>query len=81
MNQAGDFRSSLERQDRAEAGEPALVTLLEMGRLLESEQDARLSAGERNDLRRDHTCLLYMGFTRAGQRLLVVGSGERNWDL
>jgi ATP-dependent exoDNAse (exonuclease V) beta subunit len=49
-----------------------------MDHLLESEDDLRLSAEERADLRRDHTRMLYMGFTRAGQRLVVLRSGMRN---
>ena len=35
-------------------------------------RDLRLSDDERRDLRRDHTRMLYMGFTRAGQRLIVI---------
>lgn len=52
--------------------EAPVVMLLGMDRLLETEGDPRLSEDERNDLRRDHTRLLYMGFTRAGQRLIVL---------
>jgi superfamily I DNA/RNA helicase len=52
--------------------EAAVVILLGMDHLLESEGDLRLSEEERRDLRRDHTRMLYMGFTRAGQRLLVM---------
>ena len=56
--------------------EAPVVILLGMDHLLESENDLRLSDGERGDLRRDHTRMLYMGFTRAGQRLLVLRSGR-----
>ena len=56
--------------------EAPVVILLGMDHLLESENDLRLSDGERGDLRRDHTRMLYMGFTRAGQRLLVIRSGR-----
>jgi hypothetical protein len=56
--------------------EAPLVILLGMDHLLESEGDLRLSDGDRIDLRRDHTRMLYMGFTRAGQRLLVIRSGS-----
>ena len=56
--------------------EAPVVILLGMDHLLESENDLRLSDGERGDLRRDHTRLLYMGFTRAGQRLVVIRSGR-----
>ena len=55
--------------------EAPVVILLGMDHLLESEADTRLSAEERADLRRDHTRMLYMGFTRAGQRLVVLRSG------
>ncbi len=56
--------------------EAPVVILLGMNSLLESENDLRLSEGERGDLRRDHTRMLFMGFTRAGQRLIVLRSGR-----
>jgi hypothetical protein len=56
--------------------EAPVVILLGMDHLLESEDDLRLSGEERNELRRDHTRMLYMGFTRAGQRLVVLRSGR-----
>jgi hypothetical protein len=56
--------------------EAPVVMLLGMGRLLETEGDPRLSEDERRDLRRDHTRMLYMGFTRAGQRLVVLRSSR-----
>ena len=56
--------------------EAPVVILLGMDHLLESENDLRLSDGERGELRRDHTRMLYMGFTRAGQRLVVIRSGR-----
>ncbi len=52
--------------------ESPVVMVLGMDRLLEEENDLRLSDGERRDLRRDHTRMLYMAFTRAGQRLVVL---------
>lgn len=57
--------------------EAPVVMLLGMDSLLEQENDPRLSGDERQEIRRDHTRQLYMGFTRAGQRLVVtrVGSG------
>ena len=55
--------------------EAPVVFLLGMDRFLESEADPRLSAEERAELRRDHTQQLYMGFTRAGQRLVVMRVG------
>jgi hypothetical protein len=56
--------------------EAPVVILLGMDHLLESERDLRLAEGDRADLRRDHTRMLYMGFTRAGQRLVVLRSGR-----
>lgn len=52
--------------------EAPIVILLGMSHLLEAEEDARLSEEERRELRRDHTRMLYMVFTRAGQRLVVL---------
>ena len=57
--------------------EAPVVILLGVDHLLESEDDPRLSEDERRDLRRDHTRMLYMGFTRAGQRLVVLRSGKQ----
>lgn len=54
--------------------EAPVVMLLGMDHLLEGEEDTRLSEEERRDLRLDHTRMLYMGFTRAGQRLIVLSS-------
>lgn len=59
----------------SEEGEAPVVMLLGMDHLLESERDSRLSEDERRDLRRDHTRMLYMGFTRAGQRLVLLRCG------
>ena len=56
--------------------EAPVVIVLGMDRLLEAESDPRLSDSERNDLRRDHTRMLYMAFTRAGQRLVVLRTGK-----
>ena len=57
--------------------EAPVVILLGMDHLLEAEDDPRLTAEERRDLRRDHTRMLYMGFTRAGQRLVVIRRASR----
>jgi superfamily I DNA/RNA helicase len=57
--------------------EAPVVILLGISHLLESEGDLRMSADERRELRRDHTRMIYMGFTRAGQRLVVLRSGGR----
>ncbi len=51
--------------------EAPVVFLLGMDRLLEEEADPRLSPEERAERIRDNTRKLYMGFTRAGQRLVV----------
>lgn len=56
--------------------EAPVVILLGMDSLLEAENDLRLSEDERRDLRRDHTRMLYMGFTRAGQRLVLLRSAR-----
>jgi hypothetical protein len=45
--------------------------LLGIDWLLDKERDPRLPTEERDDLRRDHTRMIYMGITRAGQRLLL----------
>jgi hypothetical protein len=58
--------------------EAPVVILLGVDALLESENDPRLSEEERTELRRDHTRQLYMGFTRAGQRLLVIRTAGRS---
>jgi hypothetical protein len=55
--------------------EAPVVILLGMDHLLDGEEDLRLSRDERRDLRRDHTRMLYMGFTRAGQRLVILRCG------
>jgi superfamily I DNA/RNA helicase len=55
--------------------EAPVVILLGISQLLESEDDLRMSADERRELRRDHTRMIYMGLTRAGQRLIVLRSG------
>jgi superfamily I DNA/RNA helicase len=52
--------------------EAPVVMILGMDHLLEAEGDLRLSDDERRDLHRDHTRMLYMGFTRAGQRLIIL---------
>lgn len=56
--------------------EAPAAMLLGMDHLLKTEGDPRLSEDERKDLRRDHARMLYMGFTRAGQRLVVLRSSR-----
>lgn len=43
-----------------------------MQQLLQAEHDPRLSPEERAELRSDHTRKLYMGFTRAGRKLVIL---------
>jgi hypothetical protein len=57
------------------------LRLLGMDHLLECEDDPRLAEGERRELRRDHTRMLYMGFTRAGPRLVVLRSSRGGSDV
>lgn len=52
--------------------EAPVVIVLGMSKLLGEEEDPRLSEEEREELRRDHTRQLYMAFTRAGRRLVVM---------
>lgn len=52
--------------------EAPVVMLLGIDRLIEAEDDPRLGDDERAELRRDHTRQIYMGFTRAGRRLVVL---------
>jgi hypothetical protein len=56
--------------------ESPIVFLLGMHALLEEEQSLRLSAEERQELIRDNARRLYMGMTRAGQRLVITYVGE-----
>lgn len=66
---------SLTTLNAATGLEAPVVILLGVSRLLESEGDVRLSDDERAEMKRDHTRMLYVGFTRAGQRLIVIRSG------
>ncbi len=52
--------------------ESPVVLLLGLSRLLESENDPRLDETALAELRRDHTRMIYMGLTRAGQRLIII---------
>lgn len=67
---------------RAATGlEAAIVFLLGVDELLEAEDDVRLDEQARSELRADHTRLLYMACTRAGQRLVVVSDrlARKGW--
>lgn len=59
--------------------EAAVVFLLGIDRLLAREADPRLDAPARAELAADHTRLLYMAFTRAASRLVVVTCEEAAW--
>jgi ATP-dependent exoDNAse (exonuclease V) beta subunit len=51
-------------------------------RLPDQEGDLQMSADQREELRRDNTRRLYMGFTRAGMKLVVtwVGNLPLEWS-
>ena len=57
--------------DAATGLEAPVVMLLGKDILLDAESDPRLSQEEKTALCRDNTRKLYMGFTRAGQRLVI----------
>lgn len=61
--------------------EAAVVFLLGIDRLLAREADPRLDAPARAELAADHTRLLYMAFTRAASRLVVLTCEEPAWNL
>ena len=52
--------------------EAPIVFLLGIDSILETEDDPRLSPDQRAELLRDHTRQLYMAFTRAAQRLVIL---------
>lgn len=52
--------------------EAPVVMLLGISRLIDSEDDPRLGETGRAEAHRDHTRMIYMGLTRAGQRLIVI---------
>lgn len=56
--------------------ESPIVFLLGMDTLLEEQQSLRLSEDERQEVIRDTARRLYMGMTRAGQRLVITCAGE-----
>ncbi len=61
--------------------EAAVVVLLGLGNLLESEADPRLDPDARAELAASHTRLLYMACTRAGSRLVIIDSSPRLREL
>lgn len=54
--------------------EAPIVFLLGIDTILDRELDPQLSPGEREELHASQTCLLYMAFTRAGQKLIVLST-------
>ncbi|PID45930.1 MAG: hypothetical protein CSB47_06385 [Proteobacteria bacterium] len=52
--------------------ESKIVFITGLEKLLESEQDPRISERERHSLKASHTHLLYMAMTRASQRLYLL---------
>ncbi len=61
--------------DAATGLEAPIVFLIGGAELLEKEADLQMSLEQRDELRRDNTRRLYMGFTRAGMRLLITWVG------
>jgi hypothetical protein len=61
--------------DGATGLEAPIVFLLGAAELLEKEDDLQSSADQRAELRRDNTRRLYMGFTRAGMKLVITWVG------
>jgi len=57
--------------------EAPIVFLLGIDSILETENDPRLSPDQRSELLRDHTRQLYMAFTRAAQRLVILCQHHR----
>jgi superfamily I DNA/RNA helicase len=62
--------------DAATGLEAPIVFLLGGAELLERENDLQMSAEQREELCRDNTRRLYMGFTRAGLRLFITWAGK-----
>lgn len=62
--------------DGATGLEAPIVFLIGGAELLEKEGDLQLSLGQREELRRDNTRRLYMGFTRAGAKLVITWVGN-----
>lgn len=61
--------------DGATGLEAPIVFLIGGAELLEREDDLQLPADQREELRRDNTRRLYMGFTRAGLKLFITWVG------
>jgi superfamily I DNA/RNA helicase len=62
--------------DAATGLEAPIVFLIGGSELIEREDDLQMPADQRAELRRDNTRRLYMGFTRAGMRLVVTWVGS-----
>lgn len=61
--------------------EAPIVFLLGIDSLLEADDDPRLTPDERAERLRDHTRQLYMAFTRAGQRLVIICQHARTEEF
>jgi superfamily I DNA/RNA helicase len=62
--------------DAATGLESPIVFIIGAAELLEREDDLQMSADQKDELRRDNTRRLYMGFTRAGVKLFVTWVGK-----
>lgn len=61
--------------DKATGLEAAVVIIVGLRELLETEKDPRLSENGRAQLREENSKKIYMGITRAGQQLVLLWSG------
>jgi hypothetical protein len=52
------------------------VFVLGGAELLEAEENLQMSSDQKQELRRDNTRRRYMGFTRAGLKLVVTWTGK-----
>lgn len=62
--------------DGATGLEAPIVFVVGGAELLEAEEDLQMSSDQKEELLRDNTRRLYMGFTRAGMKLVVTWTGE-----
>lgn len=62
--------------DGATGLEAPIVFVIGGAELLETEEDLQMSSDQKEELRRDNTRRLYMGFTRAGMKLVVTWTGK-----
>ena len=62
--------------DAATGLQAPIVFVIGGAELLEREGDLQMSADQREELCRDNTRRLYMGFTRAGLKLCITWTGK-----